>query len=53
MSSCETYNKEYKLVPSLKKNGAKHQSLRDAAKIEIGMRKFLEQGNYQRLYRYL
>ena len=44
---CETYNKEYKLVPSLKKNGAKHQSLKDAAKIELGLRIFLEEGNYK------
>ena len=43
----ETYNKEYKLVPSLKKNGNQHQSLRDAAKIEIGMRKFLVAGNFK------
>ena len=43
----ETYNSEYKLVPSLKKNGAQYQSLRDAAKIEIGMRKFLKAGNYK------
>jgi L-arabinose isomerase len=44
---CETYNKEYKLTPSLKKNGKQHQSLRDAAKIELGLRKFLEAGNYK------
>jgi len=44
---CETYNKEYKLVSALKKNGNQHQSLRDAARIELGLRKFLRQGNYQ------
>ena len=44
---CDTYNKEYKLVPSLKKNGARHQSLKDAAKIELGLRKFLEEGNFK------
>ena len=43
----EVYNKEYKLVPSLKKNGNQHQSLRDAAKIEIGLRKFLVAGNFK------
>lgn len=42
-----TYNKEYKLVPSLKKNGAQYQSLRDAARIEAGLRKFLIAGNYK------
>ncbi len=44
---CETYSKEYKLVPSLKKNGARYQSLKDAAKIELGLRKFLEEGNFK------
>ncbi len=40
------YNKEYKLAPSLKKGGKQYESLRDAAKIEIGMRTFLEQGGF-------
>jgi L-arabinose isomerase len=44
---CELYSKEHKLVASLKKGGAQHQSLRDAAKIEIGLRKFLRAGNYK------
>ena len=44
---CELYSKEYKLVDSLKKKGSQHQSLRDAAKIEIGMRRFLRNGNYK------
>jgi len=44
---CEVYNKEYKLAPALKKNGAQYQSLRDAAKIELGLRKFLEAGNFK------
>jgi L-arabinose isomerase len=44
---CATYDKEYKLMPSLKKNGAKHSSLREAAKIELGIRAFLEAGNYK------
>jgi L-arabinose isomerase len=43
---CEVYNKEYKLAAFLKKNGKQHQSLKDAAKIEIGLRKFLVQGNF-------
>jgi L-arabinose isomerase len=44
---CEVYNKEYKLSASLKKNGKQHQALKDAAKIEIGLRNFLEQGNFK------
>jgi L-arabinose isomerase len=43
----EVYNNAYKLVPSLKKSGQQHQSLRDAAKIEIGLRKFLKEGNFK------
>jgi len=43
----EVYNNAYKLVPALKKNGHQHQSLRDAAKIEIGLRKFLKDGNFK------
>ena len=41
------YNDTYKLVDSLKKGGAQHASLREAAKIEIGMRRFLQAGNYK------
>ena len=43
----EEYNAAYKLAPSLKKNGNQYQSLRDAAKIEIGLRKFLKAGNFK------
>jgi L-arabinose isomerase len=43
----ETYTREYKLAPALKSGGAKQQSLRDAAKIEIGIRKFLKNGNFK------
>lgn len=43
----DVYNKAYKLVPSLKKNGNQYQSLRDAAKIEIGLRRFLNTSNFK------
>ncbi len=43
---CDLYNKEYKLAVSLKKNGKQHASLREAAKIELGLRKFLKTGNF-------
>ncbi len=43
----DVYNKEYKLAPSLKKGGKQFESLRDAAKIEIGMRNFLEAGGFK------
>ncbi len=41
------YEDQYTLMPSLKKGGAQYSSLRDAAKIEIGMRTFLEEGDYK------
>ena len=41
------YEAEYELSDSLKKEGAQHVSLRDAAKIEIGLRSFLVAGNYK------
>ena len=40
------YEDKYVIVPSLKKNGEKHQSLIEAAKIEIGLRRFLKEGNF-------
>ena len=44
---CEQYRNEYRLVDSLKKNGGNYNSLREAAKIEIGLRRFLQNGNYK------
>jgi L-arabinose isomerase len=41
------YEERYTIGPSLRHNGDRHQSLRDAAKIEIGMRAFLQQGNFK------
>jgi L-arabinose isomerase len=41
------YDQRYSVTSSLKKNGAQHQALRDAAKIEIGLRTFLEGGNFK------
>src|SRR5829696_4976558 len=46
-SLCSQYADEYKLAGSLKKNSAKHASLREAAKIELGLRRFLEDGNFK------
>ena len=36
----------YEVAPVLQIEGEKHQSLRDAAKIELGLRKFLEDGGF-------
>jgi L-arabinose isomerase len=41
------YETEYTLAPSLKKNGEKRKSLIDAAKIEIGLQKFLKEGGFK------
>jgi len=43
----QEYADTYILVPSLLKGGAMHQSLREAAKQEIGMEAFLKAGNYK------
>ena len=43
----QEYNDRYKVADVLKKGGASYNSLRDAAKIELGLRAFLEQGNYK------
>jgi L-arabinose isomerase len=41
------YEERYKVDASLKKDAEKHSSLREAAKIEIGLRNFLRAGNYK------
>ena len=43
----EEYADSYTLMNTLLKNGSQHQSLRDAAKLELGMRAFLQDGNYK------
>jgi L-arabinose isomerase len=44
---CERYAEEYVLADVLQKSGSQHQSLRDAAKIELGLQAFLQQGDYK------
>ena len=43
----QEYFDSYNVVAGLQKDGKQYQSLRDAAKIEIGLQYFLEQGNYK------
>jgi L-arabinose isomerase len=43
----QAYMDEYDVVADLKPSGAKHQSLRDGARIEIGLRNFLTAGNFK------
>src|SRR5699024_2468886 len=44
---CETYAHQYVLTETLKKGGKQHFSLRDAAQIEIGLSRFLEEGGFK------
>jgi L-arabinose isomerase len=44
---CAVYEQEYEVVPELRVGGARHESLRDGARIELGMRTFLEEGNFK------
>lgn len=43
----QEYNDRYKVADVLKKGGKSYDSLRDAARQELGMRAFLEQGNFK------
>ncbi|MBC2602649.1 L-arabinose isomerase family protein [Puniceicoccus vermicola] len=43
---CEEYADLYELTPELAKGGDRHDSLREAARIEIGLRRFLVEGGY-------
>ncbi len=44
---CGDYAQQYTLMPSLKKGNPQHHSLREAAKIEIGLRRVLTDGNFK------
>ncbi|MCB9445917.1 MAG: L-arabinose isomerase [Ardenticatenaceae bacterium] len=41
------YEASYTVVPELQPGGARHQSLRDAARIELGIRAFLVEGGFK------
>ncbi|MBS1520467.1 MAG: L-arabinose isomerase [Bacteroidetes bacterium] len=41
------YEEKYAVVPSLRKGGDQYNALRDAAKIELGLTAFLQDGNYK------
>ncbi|NEW77890.1 MAG: L-arabinose isomerase [Gelidibacter sp.] len=43
----EVYESSYNLTPSLLKNGDQRHSLVDAARIELGLRAFLEEGGFK------
>lgn len=43
----DEYEDKYLLAEEVRKGGSKRQSLRDAARIELGMLSFLQEGNFQ------
>ncbi len=44
---CDEYEQTYDVVKELRKGGARHESLRDGARIELGLRSFLKAGNFK------
>lgn len=42
----DVYQSSYVIAPDLQAGGARHASVREAARIEIGLRRFLEQGKF-------
>lgn len=43
----QAYLDEYDVIPSLRPGGERNSSLRDGARIEVGMRNFLQAGNFK------
>ncbi|MCS7090983.1 MAG: L-arabinose isomerase [Verrucomicrobiota bacterium] len=41
------YEKQYEVAPELRRGGPRHASLREAARIEAGLRAFLQQGGFK------
>ena len=41
------YNDQYEVAPELRSGGAEYESLREAARIEAGMRQFLTEGGFK------
>jgi L-arabinose isomerase len=44
---CAEYAERYSVAPALRKGAGRHEALRDAARIELGMRSFLERGGFK------
>jgi L-arabinose isomerase len=44
---CAEYEERYTVAKELRRNGARHNSLRDGARIELGLRGVLEAGNFK------
>jgi len=43
----EEYEEQYEVSPTLRKSGGRHDALRDAARIEVGLRTFLDIGGFK------
>jgi L-arabinose isomerase len=44
---CKTYEATYEMSADLRKGGKRHKSIREAARIELGLREFLTTGNFK------
>ena len=44
---CKQYESSYEIAPDLRKGGSRHQSVREAARIELGLRAFLKKGGFK------
>jgi L-arabinose isomerase len=44
---CAEYADRYTVAPALRAGGRRHESLRDAARIELGLRSFLKRGGFK------
>ena len=44
---CAEYESRYHVAAELKKGAARHESLREGARIELGLRSFLQAGNFK------
>jgi L-arabinose isomerase len=44
---CRKYQEQYKIAKELCKGGERHESLRDGARIELGLRAFLQAGGFK------
>jgi L-arabinose isomerase len=44
---CARYERTYDMSSDLKRGGKRHKSVREAARIELGLREFLENGNFK------
>jgi L-arabinose isomerase len=44
---CAEYEAQYEVAGALRVGGARHESLRDGARIELGLRDFLEEGGFK------